>query len=106
MAKTFLDSIYAGLHEESPDNAEITLYWSKFFESLEIYTNPKYEKGDIYDHFSSIMCGLGRGERMQGFKRGLTLGLKLPLAVASEDRSHGEVEEEYRQLVRSVGLAR
>ena len=72
----FLESVYYDLYENVPDSSEVQFYWDILFKDIELYADPAH-KGKTEEHFYGIVCRFGAAERMQGFKRGISLILEL-----------------------------
>ena len=80
-------------------------YWDTFYADIQTYSDPKYDKNSISDHFYYIVSSILITATEQGFKRGVAFALRLSSEVFSTPDLHrGEVKEEYGRLKVPVKL--
>jgi len=93
---SFLYNLYHDVHEDMNDSKGVKFYWDTLMSDVEEYADPKYCNLSIANHFYAIACGLDSASQMQGFKRGLALGLQLAAeAFHTPPLTNDEVKNDY-----------
>lgn len=100
MATTFLGQIYRLLYDdEERINNESDYLWRLLFERIDQYANPAFDAEDVSSHFFKILRPLYRAVEIEGFKRGVSLAMRLAVeTLYTPEKSKDEIEREYESL--------